>query len=107
MNRKKKQYTSSIKTNMIVETRNHFLKEIAQRDLMSRKHRKVCMALNFIEQRRISVFAITGCVLISAFASLVGISIGIATSAVGLKICVISTGFKSYKSIIDKKKKMA
>lgn len=37
------------------------------------------------------VCAITGCVTISTFASLVGIPIGVACSAVGLKICVIST----------------
>ena len=37
------------------------------------------------------VCAITGCVTISTFASLVGIPIGVACSAIGLKICVIST----------------
>ena len=36
--------------------------------------------------------AITGCVSISAFASLVGVLIGITTSAIGLKICVITAG---------------
>ena len=41
----------------------------------------------------------------STFASLVGIPIGIARSAVGLKICVITAGIKKYKSIIKKKKK--
>ena len=44
--------------------------------------------LNYIEYCFILVSAITGCVSISAFASLVGIPISIASSAVGLKICV-------------------
>ena len=47
----------------------------------------------------------TGCVSISAFASLVGIPIGITSSSIGLKICAITVGIKKYKSIIKKKKK--
>ena len=42
---------------------------------------------------------------ISAFASLVGIPIGIKSSSIGLKICEITAGIKQYKSIIKKKKK--
>ena len=49
-------------------------------------------------------FTITGCVSISAFASLIGIPIGSASAAIGLKICVITGGIKKYKSIIRKKK---
>ena len=41
----------------------------------------------------------------SFFASLVGIPIGITSSAIGLKICAITAGIKKYKSIIKKKKK--
>ena len=33
----------------IDETRNYFLKEIEQNELMSKKHKKVCTTLNFIE----------------------------------------------------------
>ena len=40
-----------------------------------------------------------GCVSISAFASLVGISIGITSSVIGLKICVITAAIKKYNSI--------
>ena len=46
---------------------------------------------------------ITGCVSISAFASLISIPIGITSSAIGLKICSIAAGIKRYKSIIKKK----
>ena len=38
------------------------------------------------------------------FAYLVGISIGITSSAVGLKICTITAGIKNYKSIMNKKR---
>ena len=47
---------------------------------------------------------ITGCVSISAFVSLVGISIGITISAIRLKICAISAVIKKYKSLIKKEK---
>ena len=41
----------------------------------------------------------------SAFASLVGIPIGITSSVIGLKIYAITAGIKQYKSIIQKNKK--
>ena len=74
---------------------------------MSKKQKNVCRVLNYIEHLCIKIFKITGCVSISAFPSLVSIPIGIMSSAIGLKICVISTGNKKYKSIsmIKKKKK--
>ena len=45
-----------------------------------------------------------GCVSISAFASLVGISIGITSSAARLKICAITAGIKKYKPVTVKDK---
>ena len=72
---------------------------------MSKKHKKVCTTLNYIEHFLILASTITGCVSISAFASLVGIPIGITSSAIGLEICAITAGIKKYKSIIKKKKK--
>ena len=53
----------------------------------------------------ILVPTITGCVSISAFASLVCVPIGMTSSAVGIKHCAITAGNKKYKSIIKKKKK--
>ena len=47
----------------------------------------------------IVIFAITGCVFISAFASLVAIAIRITSSAIGLKICVITAAIERYKLI--------
>ena len=61
--------------------------------------------MNYIEHLLILISTVSGCVSISAFASLVGICIRITSSAVGLKICVITAGIKKYKSITKKKKK--
>ena len=89
----------------IDETRNYFLEEIKQNELTSKKLRKFCRTLNYIEQFLILAYTITGCVSISAFTFLIDISIGISSSAIGLKICVITAGIIKYKSIIKKKKK--
>ena len=72
---------------------------------MSKKYKKVCTTLNDIEHFLILVYTITGCVSISSFAFLVGIPIGIKSSAIALKICVITAGIKKYKSIFKKIKK--
>ena len=48
---------------------------------------------------------VTGCISISAFASLLGISIGITSSAIGSKICAKTAGIKNYKSVIKKRKR--
>ena len=76
-------------------------------ELMSKNNKKVCTTLNYIEHFLILTFAITECLSISAFASLVGIPIGITSSATGLKFCAITAGIKKYKSIIKKQKKDA
>ena len=49
------------------ETRNYFIEEINQNELMSKKHKKVCRVLSYTEHL------------------LFGIPIGIASSVVGLK----------------------
>ena len=56
---------------------------------MSKKHKNVCTGLNYIDHLFVFASVVTRCVSISAFASLVGIPIGIACSPVGLKICVV------------------
>ena len=89
----------------IDETRNYLIEEINRNELMSKKHKKVCTTLNYIEHFLILASTITGCISISAFASLLGIPIGITSSAIGLKICAITAGIKKYKSIIKKNKK--
>ena len=56
-----------------------------------------CKYLNYVEH--LLIFSV------SAFASLVCVSVGIMSSAIGKKICAITAGSKNYKSIIKKKKK--
>ena len=51
------------------------------------------------------ISAISGCVLTSTFASLVGDPVGIASSATGLEVCAITTGINMYNSVIQKKMK--
>ena len=53
----------------------------------------------------IFISAVNGPVSISAFASLVNVPVGTASSAVGLKISGITAGIKKYISIIKKKRK--
>ena len=89
----------------IDETRNYFLEEIEQNELMSNNHKKVCTTLNCIEHFLILASTITGCISISAFASLLDIPIESMSSAIGLKNSAIAAGVKKYKSIIKKKKK--
>ena len=60
--------------------------------------------MNYIEHILIFIFTVSGCVSISAF-TWAGIHIGITSSAIELKICVITAGIKKFKSIIKKEKK--
>ena len=62
---------------------------------MSKKYKKVDRVLNYTEHLLILISTVTGCVSISDFASLVGIPIGIMSSTIGLKICVITAGIKN------------
>ena len=71
---------------------------------MNEKH-KVWRALNYFEHFLIFIFAVSSCVFISAFDSLIGVPVGITSSAVGLKIFAITAGIKKYKSIMKKKRK--
>ena len=71
------------------ETRNYFLEEIEQNELISRKHKKICTDLIYIEHFLILASTITGCISISSFAFLLAIPIGITSPAIGLKLCVM------------------
>ena len=73
---------------------------------MSKKQKKI-MVLNYIENLLILVSIVTRCASISDIASLVDTSIGNASSALGLRICVMTAGIKKNKSIIKKKNKKA
>ena len=89
----------------IDETKNYLLEEIEQIELMSKKHKKVCTTLNYVEHFLILASTITGCISISAFVSLLGIPIGITRSATQLKICPETAGIKKHKTKTKKRKR--
>ena len=97
--------TESINQIFIIdETRNYSLKEIKQNILMSKKHKKVCMTLNFMEILLILLPAISGFLSISAYALLLDIPIGVSSYVVVLKIRAIAPRIKRNKSTIKKKR---
>ena len=94
----------------IYEIRNYLTEEINQNESMSLQslyfilHKKVYRVWNYIEHFLILISTVTGCVLTSAFASLVGIPIEITSSVTELQVFVITAGNKKLKSIIKKRK---
>ena len=52
---------------------------------MREKYEKTCKYLNYVEQLHILVSTVTGCVSISAFASLVCVHVGITSSTIAIK----------------------
>ena len=73
------------------------LKKFHQSELINKMHKKVSTTLNYNDQFLILVSAVTGCISISSFVSLLGILIGITSSGMELKICAISAGMKNHK----------
>ena len=86
------------------EARNYLLEEINHNDLMSEKYKKTCKCLNYVEHLLSLVSTVTCCVSISAFASLVCVSVGITISTVRLTVFAITAETKSSKLAIKKKK---
>ena len=72
---------------------------------MSRKQKRACTSLNYIEHFLILPPRITGCVSIFPFVSIDWIATGIMSFPIGLKITAITTGIEKPKPIIKKKKK--
>ena len=80
-----------LKLKKIDEIRNSLSQEINRNGLISKKNKRVFRVLNYIDHLLlIAISTITECVSVSAFTSLVGIPKGITSSAIGLKICVIT-----------------
>ena len=84
------------------KTRNHLSEGINWNGWMSKNHKK--FYVNYIEHFLILGSTITWYVSFSTFSNLIGIPIGITSSAIGLRICAITTTIKKYKSIIKRKK---
>ena len=66
----------------IDQTRNCFIEEINQNELMSKKHKMVCRVLNYSEHLLVLISTVSEGVYISTFASLIGIPIVITNSAI-------------------------
>ena len=62
--------------------------------MVSKKHKKTCATLNYVEHLLILASTVTWCVTISPFASLVGIPVSMASFAMGLKTCPVISGIK-------------
>ena len=82
-----------MKKKKLDKIRNYIIEEINRKELMSKKHKKVCEVLSYIENSLIVISAINRCVYITRY-------------TVGLKICVITTEIKKHKSINKKNKKI-
>ena len=63
--------------------------------MISKKHKTFSTTLSYMEHFLLVASTIAGCVTIPSFATLVGIPIGITSSAIGFKIYVITAGIKS------------
>ena len=89
----------------IGEAKNVLLEEQKKNKMIIKKLKKASTSLNYIAHFLILASTIAWCISISDFSPLIGIPIGIKRSAIGLKICAITTGIKNSKLIIKKKKK--
>ena len=88
------------------ETWNYLIEETNWNELMSKKKQeKVFTTLNDIKQFLILAFTVTGCFSISDFTFLIGIPIGIMSSAIELQIFAIAAGIKKYKSKTRKRQR--
>ena len=92
-NRGEENISQEFRLKNIDKTRKYLIEGINQSKLISKKHKKVCTTLNWIEHFLILVSTITGCVSIS-FAALIDIPIRITSSAIALKICAIIAAIK-------------
>ena len=81
------------KLKKIDEKRNYILEEIKHNDLMSRKHKNMCRALNYFEHFPVLISVVSG------------VPVGFASSAAGFNICAVTAGVKKYKPIINKRRK--
>ena len=107
-------YMITLKVNKIEESKILNLKTWIKQEIISlkkkakwivsKKYKNIFMALSYIEQLLILLSTVTVCVSISAFVSVAGICMDLDSSAVELKIRVITVKIKKYK-LINKKKR--
>ena len=71
------------------------MEKVKHNELISKKRKRICRNLNYVQHLHILASMVTGCIYISAFASFVGIRVAITSSAETIKICVKIAGIKS------------
>ena len=69
-----KNISQEFRLSKIKEINNYFIKEIDQNELLNNKNKKVCSTINYIEHFLTLDFAVTICISISEFASLIDLS---------------------------------
>ena len=89
------------------ETRNYLLDEIKHNDLISEKYKQTSKYLNDVEHLLILASTINARISISAFDSLVFVSVVVTGSAVGIKICAIRKKKKKKRDKIVLLKKIS
>ena len=89
------------------ETRNYLLDEIKHNDSISEKYKQTCKNLNDVEHLLILASTINARISISAFDSLVFVSVVVTGSAVGIKICAIRKKKKKKRDKIVLLKKIS
>ena len=97
--------TQEFRLKKINEMKNYLIEEINHIETICMNHKKFCRVLSYIENSLIVISTITVCFQVSAFAFSVGIPTEITSFAIVLKICVIATAIKQYKSVIKKERK--
>ena len=80
---------SEFRLKEINKTRNYLIEEIKQNKLINKKEKKVCRILKYTEHLLILASTLSGYVSIFSVASLIGIPVGISSSAIIKKFSVI------------------
>ena len=85
-NMTEKNISQEFRLKNIYETKNYFVEERDQNKLLSKKPHKICMIFNYIERFLIIASVVPWCISFSVFSwfFLLGIAIGITSSAIGL-----------------------
>ena len=78
--------------------------ETKHNDLISEKYKETFKYLNYVELLLILASTVTGCISISAFASLLCVLVGITSSVVALNFCAVTAGIKKYEPIKKEEK---
>ena len=92
--------------NKINETKDYFIAEIKERELMSKRLSKYIACCDYFDKFLIVLSAASGSVSIASFATVIGTPVGIASAGLSLTFS-LPTGLvkKLLKTTINKKKK--